>query len=164
MSDLEKQILKKSFVYQYWFSRFEYTLKYRGYLQTKEKGEQAKPSWEQFRNAYTDKYKPSECAKKLVELSPKRQIIGDDGEANQWQEASIDHCRKFLCKVIVMLQTVRNNLFHGGKHYSQSQEDKKRDLELITTSIAVIKEIAYIDKTFEPYLGFDVEAQLCSES
>ena len=160
MQELDKNILKVSLEYLYWFSRFEYTLKENGHLKSNQIGNRAIANWDSFRDEYLERYSPSNDAYKLIELHPKQQIIGPNNSVNHWEEANISHCSKPLCKVIVMLKTVRNNLFHGGKHYSKSDEEKKRDLKLVELSLNVIKEIANINsfggEVFEPSQDFDL--------
>jgi len=169
MSGLDKIILKSSLEYLYWFSRFEYILKERGYLQIPKNAKKkisAKPNWKKFRLEFEDKYTMSENGEKLIILSPKIQIakkIGSNWKLD-WEEVRFKKTDSDLCKIIRLLKTVRNNLFHGGKHNSKSSKDKERDLKLIMLSTKIIKEIAYIDdfgmEAFEPYQYFDIRKEV----
>jgi len=163
MDKLDNEILKYSLEYLYWFSRFEYTLKENDYLQHYESTEDmisAKPNWKKFRLEYEKKYSLSENAKELISLSPKKQIakrVGSNWELG-WNEIKFKDIDTGLKKVITLLQTIRNNLFHGGKHHSKSNQDKERDLELIKLSTKIIKEIAYIDGSGME--GFDIKKEI----
>ena len=41
-----------------------------------------------------------------------------------------------------MLSTVRNNLFHGGKHGDADVDNQKRNLELLELSKVVLDQLA----------------------
>jgi hypothetical protein len=41
-----------------------------------------------------------------------------------------------------MLSTVRNNLFHGGKHGDESFDDLDRNLVLLTIGVTVLNQLA----------------------
>jgi hypothetical protein len=171
MNELDKDILKASLEYLYWFSRFEYTLKENNYLQHYESTENeipAKPNWKKFRLEYEDKYSLSENANKLINLSPKKQIAKkiDSNWKLNWTEIKFENDDSELYKIITLLQIVRNNLFHGGKHHSKLNSDKERDFDLIKLSTEIIKEIAYIEdfgmEVFEPYQRFDIKKAIFS--
>jgi len=44
--------------------------------------------------------------------------------------------------VVTLLKTVRNNLFHGGKHGDDGWDDPERILTLLELSIRVLDELA----------------------
>lgn len=41
-----------------------------------------------------------------------------------------------------MLRTVRNNLFHGGKHGDEDLDSKERNVELLRCSKVVLDQLA----------------------
>jgi hypothetical protein len=47
-----------------------------------------------------------------------------------------------LERVVRLAQTVRNNLFHGGKHGSDYWDDPKRMQTLLSTTIMVLDDLA----------------------
>ncbi len=162
MNEVDKNILISSFKYLYWFSRFEYTLKEKKYLMKKSNAE---ADWEQFITDYKDKYIPCDKYTELINLHPKRQKLDKHNQVI-WERVGLDHCssNNSLCKIITMLKTVRNNLFHGGKHIIGFDTDKKRNLQLLEVSTILIKKIANINDfgkgIFEPYPKIDLENEI----
>ena len=106
-------------------SRFEFTLKERQYLKDKSIGAKAEPDWDKFVEDFKNGYKVSGEAKKLIILHPKRQLVADIWKL-EWKPVGLSHCNNDLCKIVTMLKTVRNNLFHGGKHGDHEVDDLER--------------------------------------
>jgi hypothetical protein len=129
-----------SFDFFYWFSRFEFALKENGCLKDRSPGSKAEPSWERLK---IEGYTASREACRLVEMHPKRQYVTEGGGL-RWEPVGIEHCRKDdeLCRVITMLRTVRNNLFHGGKHGDEDLDSKERNVELLRCSKVVLDQLA----------------------
>ena len=153
----EKERIKLSFEYLYWFSRFEYTLKENTLVQT-DRFHNAQPNWNKFIEDYSEHYLISDCAKELIILKPYEQKFIDNSLV--WNEINLNiRCDNNLDKVVLLLKTARNNLFHGGKH-SQEIENIDRDINILKVSIIVIKELAGLEsfgaEIFEPYQGFDL--------
>jgi len=141
LDEIDDELREISFDYFYWFSRFEFALKENNYLKDKTAGAKAEPNWEEFRERYKNEYIASEEASKLIELHPKRQFVTNTGELD-WKPVGVDHCSNDLCKVITMLNTVRNNLFHGGKHGDIDVDSKERNIELLSIGKVVLKQLA----------------------
>ena len=139
--EIDDELKNTAFDYFYWFSRFEFALKENGFLKSHDVGEKAEAGWEEFEGKCNAKYVPSEEAKQLVKLHPKRQIIAENGGLD-WKLVGVGHCTNDLCKVILMLKAVRNNLFHGGKHGDREQDDKKRNLKLLSVGKKVLDQLA----------------------
>lgn len=59
-----------------------------------------------------------------------------------WKPVGINHCNNDLCRVIAMLSTIRNNLFHGGKHGDIEVDDKNRNLSLLSLGKQVLDQLA----------------------
>lgn len=106
-------------------------------------GEKAEPNWETFKTKHQSSYFPSADARRLLDLHPKRQFVTEYGEL-EWKPVGFDHCSNDLCKVVTALLTVRNNLFHGGKHGDVDVDDKARNLELLACGKAVLDQLAKI--------------------
>lgn len=164
VNELDKNILKASLEYLFWFSRFEYTLKKERHLRSHKIGSKAEPDWFEFRDKYFNKYSLTVHSKKLIALKPHQEIIENSDLDLCWEEVPQCQDKNPLCTIINLLKAVRNNLFHGGKHTSENEESKKRNLELIEVSILVIQEIAKInhfgEETFKPYEDFNFKKEI----
>lgn len=139
--DISENLKDTSFDFFYWYSRFEFVLKEHGFLKFEEAGARAEPSWEKFREKFKNQYVVTQAGSKLLELHPKRQIVGT-GRRLDWKPTGIDHCNTDLCRVIAMLSTIRNNLFHGGKSGDIEVDDIKRNVLLLTNGKVVLDELA----------------------
>ncbi len=53
------------------------------------------PEWNDFVRHYADQFNHSESSSRLLELSPKRQIVGSNQELI-WREVGMDHCNNEL--------------------------------------------------------------------
>lgn len=139
---IDDELRDASFEFFYWFSRFEFALKENGYLKNRQHGAKAEPSWAEFKARGLPRFRPSQQAFHLIELHPKRQYVTAQGEL-EWKPVGVVHCRSDLCKVATMLCTVRNNLFHGGKHGDQDLDSKRRNLELLRCAKIVLDQLAH---------------------
>lgn len=154
-NEIDIHLRDTSFEYFYWYSRFEFALKENGFLKRSNVGDTAEPCWSTFQKKYEENYEPSEDAIKLIILHPKRQIVGE-GRKLLWRPVGLDHCksRRSLGAAITMLNTIRNNLFHGGKHGDVDVDDKNRNLELLTTAKSVLDQLAVIGGFESDYIRF----------
>ncbi|WP_342244335.1 hypothetical protein [Pseudomonas sp. OTU5201] len=136
-------LTQKAFEFFFWFSRFEAALKESGFLKSDVEGAVAEPSWEKFVHAYAAKYTPTESGKKLLELAPERQIVGV-GKKLAWRPVDTGNCRTELCKVVRMLKTLRNNVFHGGKSGGAGWDQPDRTETLLDNGISELQELAVL--------------------
>ncbi|EBA9356971.1 hypothetical protein BIB77_002305 [Salmonella enterica subsp. enterica serovar Colorado] len=60
-----------------------------------------------------------------------------------WEEINVKNDNE-LQQVVSTLKTIRNNLFHGGKHSVEGWDDVKRTEELLVMGVQVMKEIVKI--------------------
>ena len=148
--EIDHELKDVSFDYFYWFSRFEFALKEKGYLKNHNVGAKAEPSWVEFRERYKTEYVASEEARLLIELHPKRQFVTEHGKLD-WRPVGISHCSNDLCKVIAMLNAVRNNLFHGGKHGDDEVDSKERNLKLLSLGKVVLDQLARLARFEDDY-------------
>ena len=116
-------------------------------------GAKAKPSWKKFQEKHSTEYMVSNEAIQLIKLHPKRQIVSEHGGLD-WQPVGVLHCKNDLCRVITMLNAIRNNLFHGGKHGDIEVDDRKRNLELLKLSKAVLDQLAQMADFESDYKGY----------
>jgi hypothetical protein len=140
-TDITEELKTVSFEYFYWFSRFEFVLKEYKILKSEGVGESAEPSWEKFSQAYSKDYIITDSGNRLIELHPKRQVVAHNQEL-EWRPVGLDHCTTDLCRIKTMLTTIRNNLFHGGKHGDTDQDSIARNIDLLKTAKTVLDELA----------------------
>ena len=133
----------KAFEFFFWFSRFEAALKESGFLKSDTEGDIAEPSWEKFVEAYAAIYTPTKSGKRLLELGPERQIVGM-GKKLAWRPVGTGDCRTELCKVVRMLKTLRNNVFHGGKSGGAGWDQPGRTEILLDNGVSELHELAAI--------------------
>jgi hypothetical protein len=129
-----------SFEFFYWFSRFEFALKENGYLKDTSVGAKAEPSWKAFVDKWSATYVPTAAALKLMAESPKRQVVGLTGL--EFRPVGFDDNPSELGKVVRLASTVRNNLFHGGKHGYDNWDDPARTEMLLNLVITLLHELA----------------------
>jgi len=130
------------FDFFYWFSRFEYALKERRYLISHVVGQKVEPSWREFWEAHEGNYIPSSSARTLLDAKPKRQIVGET--EHEFQDQPIPHGASDLQRLATYVRTVRNNLFHGGKHGMTYWDNPDRVRLLLTATIIVLGELAEV--------------------
>jgi hypothetical protein len=130
-----------AFEFFFWFSRFEFALKENGYLVSHSVGERAMPGWNDFTEKWRSEFVPSQEAEFLLTAPPQRQIIGDRGTL-EWKTVGLDDCKSDLEKVVRLLKTVRNNLFHGGKHGGADWDDPRRTSRLLEAGTSVLDQLA----------------------
>ena len=141
LSNIDEELKSAAFEYFYWFSRFEFALKENLYLKSARNGANAEPNWNMFADSFSQKYVASPQAMKLIELRPKRQIVSENKEL-LWKTVDLSRCNNDLCKVVIAVKTVRNNLFHGGKHGDAEADSKSRNIELLKLGKIVLDQLA----------------------
>ena len=124
-ADLDSDLRELIFEFFFRFARFESALKERHYLKWKNPGDKASPNWKRFAAAYRSTYQPNAAAIELMEAKPKIQVIGANGDLDFVDEPLAGNM-PVLDRVIAHTHTVRNNLFHGGKHGGDNWDDPVR--------------------------------------
>lgn len=140
-AQITEELKKVSFDFFYWFSRFEYLIKAQRLLKSEKIGDIAEPDWDKFVNKYKDKYHITDEANKLINLHPKKQVVSR-GDEFAWKPTGIAHCNNDLCKVVAMLRTLRNNLFHSGKHGDREVDDIERNKQLLKLGKIILDDLA----------------------
>jgi hypothetical protein len=138
-----------AFDFFFWFSRFEFALKENEFLKTQTVGANADPGWKEFADKFSAVYAASASAKRLLELSPNQQTVGP-GNSLKWKPITFPRGTTQLHQVVRLLKTVRNNLFHGGKHGGGGWDSPQRTEELLKVGITVLDELAVLG-------GFDAD-------
>ena len=130
------------------FSRFEYALKENGFHK-KSKYKNAEPNWKQFLKKYRSIYAPSDEARNLMNNPPERHIVRDG--SCQWEKISLTNFSSDLDKVVFILKTIRNNLFHGGKNSHSDWDNPARNTFLIKNAISVLGNLASLSELERDY-------------
>lgn len=139
--DIPPNLTAISFDFFYWFSRFEFALKENKYLHSHQVGVPAEPGWDAFVKKWKGEFVTSAAAALLLELKPHRQIVGQGGDL-AWAPVGLQDCKSDLAKVVRLLKTTRNNLFHGGKHGAEGWDDPARSMVLLSAGKSVLDELA----------------------
>ncbi|TVV75934.1 hypothetical protein [Sphingomonas solaris] len=138
--EISQELRDLAFDFFYWFSRFEFALKEAPYLEDDKVDARAMPGWGKFIVDWQDRYTLTPAGQKLIDAKPQRQIVGQNGL--DFAEVRFDDKPSDLVKVIRLAKTVRNNLFHGGKHGSAYWDDPDRMRALIPITKAALDDIA----------------------
>lgn len=141
--DINNELKDLTFDFFYWFSRFEFALKENKYLKRDSIGDNAEPGWDKFIEYYNQAFQHTGETRNLLVLNPKRQIVGEN-LGLEWRNVGLDDCGSDLCKVVRLLKTIRNNLFHGGKHGADGWDDPKRTKELLVVGKTILDQLAVI--------------------
>ena len=118
-----------------WFSRIEYALKSDPAFSKALPYFQA--DWDKLKLALSSAPVPQKLGQALacIQNQPPMKQSG----ANKWDKIQGSDDWDLLIRA---LKTVRNNLFHGGKHYTGPVLQPVRDQELLNHCLAVMKEIS----------------------
>jgi hypothetical protein len=79
----------------------------------------------------------------LLELAPEQQIVGV-GKRLTWHQVDLGRCQSELCKVVSMLKTLRNNVFHGGKSGGSGWDQPARTADLLDNGISELHALAVL--------------------
>lgn len=140
LEDISSELRERAFEFFYCFSRFEFALKENRFLKDEAPGARAEPGWENFITAFEDRYHLTEAGRQIIAENPQRQIVGYGDLV--FRDVGFDDKPSDLGKVVRLLKTVRNNLFHGGKHGAEDWDKPKRNLLLLSVSICILNEFA----------------------
>ena len=141
-----------AFDFFYWFSRFEFALKECGYLKSHEFGAPAEPDWREFAKKHQHDYRLTAAANELIAANPLRQVVDSAGLG--FAPVGLDDRPSDLERVTRLARTVRNNLFHGGKHGEKTWDDPDRMRTLLPLVIRVLHELA-------EYAGIESDYRRC---
>jgi hypothetical protein len=138
--DIDQDLRNLAFDFFYWFSRFEFALKEKRFLEKEAIGERAKPDWNKFVKAHRAAYVLSLAGQALLDEKPRRQIVGDPDHG--FEDLRFPPNTADLDRVVAYAKTVRNNLFHGGKHGHDQWDDTARMRRLLELTITILAELA----------------------
>lgn len=141
--DLNTSLSTLAFEFFYWFSRFEFALKENGYLKNHAVGSKAEPGWNEFVKKWHRSYDVSAEAQRLLDANPEQQVV-EANDALAWRAVDLATCTSKLARVVRLLQTVRNNLFHGGKHGGSGWDSPERTELLLSSGIEVLNQFSSV--------------------
>lgn len=125
------------------FSRMEYALKATPpYVAGDENRVDA--LWDRFANAIDAAFaaipqedKPFwEAVDYLLNHPPRKQVLQDG--VLTFKDQVIDQNQTQAQQTLLMVRTVRNNLFHGGKHYPDGERESGRNERLVKSSLEIL--------------------------
>ena len=140
--EIDQDLRNLAFDFFYWFSRFEFALKESRFLKSDAIGARAEPDWDKFVKAHRSAYSLSPAAAALLAEKPRRQIVGDSEHG--FEDVAFSPNTADLDQVVAHAKTVRNNLFHGGKHGHDQWDDPNRMRRLLGLTISVLGELAML--------------------
>lgn len=137
---IDDELKNLAFEFFHRFARFEYSLKENGNVQSGPRGV-AQADWNAFTTAYQANYQLSDYAKELLGSPPDVQKVRDK-RLMEWAPLSFDVDKSELSNLVLVVKTVRNNLFHGGKHSAAGWDNPDRMRFLLSRSIEVLDTLA----------------------
>jgi hypothetical protein len=140
IDDFPNELKQKCFEFFYWFSRFEFALKENGYLK-KGAYDAAMPDWDKFRDRYAREFQLTDEVNMLFNAPPKRQVFNNNGSYH-WEKTDLNRENTNLGKVILIIKTIRNNLFHGGKSSQDDWDNPDRNIFLLDKGKIVLDTLA----------------------
>lgn len=149
IEDFDGDLRAACFEFFFWFSRFEYALKVSGSVKAGRYGE-AQVNWQEFVNKHAAKYAPTDEARALIKSPPKWQTY-TNGEC-AWEDVDLEREKTELGKVLLVVKTIRNNLFHGGKASQKDWDNPTRNLFLLQNGKAVLDNLVIIANLESDYL------------
>jgi hypothetical protein len=126
------------------FARFEYALKRTGFFRGD--ASKAEPAWDRFADSLKESFEGSyrqDFIDALCYLNahpPQKQVVLED--KLRWTPNVRDVSESWERRILRLVRTVRNNLFHGGKYLYPNRpvEEPARDRALLTASLTVLEE------------------------
>lgn len=129
------------------FARMEYALKATRFVVGN--GGSVSASWDRFANEADEDFH-AEVNKDLADAvdylwnhPPRKQILAEDGWV-KFTDFEFDTAQRKLQQVLLMVRTVRNNLFHGGKHLPGGEAEPGRNEALVRSSLVVLRVCAQL--------------------
>jgi hypothetical protein len=111
------------------------------------------PDWNRFVKKFEDDYELSEAAMQLLAVPPQVQIVTKRDQVH-WRDLQFEEGLTDLAKVVLVVKTIRNNLFHGGKHGIDYWDNPDRMRLLPTNGKLVLDsfaKLAYVEADYSRY-------------
>jgi len=129
------------------FSRIEYALKSTGFAIGDNKS--VEPAWDIFANEIDEKLfqindtELQQAIEYILENPPRKQVI--ENERIIFINQTIDSSQKNTQQLLLMIRTVRNNLFHGGKYLPDGEIEAGRNEFLVNYSLIILRNCIQIN-------------------
>ena len=129
------------------FSRMEYALKSTRYANGSDR--RVDPAWDRFANEFDEAFlqigetELVEARKYLLSRPPRKQTLVDNRIT--FTDQVIDANQKTTQQILLMVRTVRNNLFHGGKYLPEGEQEAGRDHLLVQHALSVLLACSRLD-------------------
>jgi len=123
------------------FSRMEYALKATDYASQNESKVIA--SWDRFANEINETFGQvsdeefATAVDYLLQHPPRKQVRRNS--VLTFEDQVIDKKQKRAQQALLMVRTVRNNLFHGSKHLPDGEMEQGRNQKLVQNSLTVLR-------------------------
>lgn len=124
----------------YSFSRFEFALKENGRIK-RGPHDSAQADWSTFITENEDNYSQCDAVNRLMAQPPDVQHIGER-YSWKWEPLQFDRNESTLSNAVLVVKTIRNNLFHGGKHTAAGWDDPERICFLLTNGVEALNYFA----------------------
>jgi len=127
------------------FSRMEYALKVTRFAVGNEGYISA--SWDKFANEANNDFdvnlseELAASVEYLWDFPPRRQTLNCERQIT-FEDFHIDRNQAKLQQLLLMVRTVRNNLFHGGKYSPEGEVEPGRNEALVNASLIILNECA----------------------
>lgn len=144
MSDPAEADHRLAFEFLELFARFEWALKTSGYLKSREPNDPAKPDWDKFAEELRGRLLESPqvaSARDWLNSHPPREQRIDENRRLGWKPVRHKRDDGEERRLLRLIQTARNNLFHGGKYAASTGliGEPARDGPLLEACIAILK-------------------------
>lgn len=122
------------------FARMEYALKTGGFAVGNES--KVDPNWDLFANTVNDDFlaiadaEVAAARDYLLQHPPKKQVL-KNGQLT-FADQVIDAKQRPTQQVLLTVRTIRNNLFHGGKHMPDGEREQGRNERLVRSALCVL--------------------------
>lgn len=130
------------------FSRIEYALKAAGYAL--DAGGRVAANWVRFANEIDEKFceiaddQFTSAVDYMLSYPPRTQVLRDGRMS--FADQVIDKKQKRAQQTLLMVRTVRNNLFHGGKHYPEGEGERGRNERLVSHALTILQHCAALHR------------------
>ncbi len=129
------------------FSRMEYALKSTHYAVGNAK--KVEPAWDIFANHIDQDFlalthpDTVDARNYLLSHPPRKQVL--QGKKLAFVDQVIDHNQATTQQVLLMVRTIRNNLFHGGKYSPQGEQEVGRNQLLVGHGLHILRACSKLD-------------------
>ena len=129
------------------FSRMEYALKSTTYAVGNHK--KVDPAWDAFANDINNEFLAIarddvvEARDFLLVHPPRKQVL--QGQKIAFVDQIIDLHQARTQQVLLMVRTIRNNLFHGGKYSPEGEQEAGRNHLLVRYGLCILLACSTLD-------------------